>query len=113
MKLKVLQKAVQHILKTDKFQKILVQTFYSNLNYDNINSNTTNYLRNIIKVSKNSKLINVNRKDELLSALQDFIKNKKRWNFKAIDGYKHIMKNFNSEITAKKYFNYFNLINKK
>ena len=27
------------------------------INYDNINSNTTNYLRNIIKVSKNSKLI--------------------------------------------------------
>ncbi len=63
--------------------------------------------------SKNSKLINVNRKDELLIALQDFIKNKKKWNLKAIDGYKHIMKNFNSEITAKKYFNHFNLITKR
>ena len=58
--------------------------------------------------NKNSKLINQNKKSELLSSLKDFIKNNKNWNLKAINGHRDIMKNFTSEITAKKYFNHFN-----
>ena len=58
--------------------------------------------------NKNSKLINPNKKSELLSSLKDFIKNNKNWNLKAINGHRDIMKNFTSEITAKKYFNHFN-----
>lgn len=63
--------------------------------------------------SKNSKLIKVEKKYELLNALIDFIKNKKKWNLRALDGHKHIMKNFTSEITARKYFNHLSLIDKK
>ena len=55
---------------------------------------------------KNSNLIHPNDKNEIIISLKDFIKNKKRWDLKAINGHKHIMKNFTAEMTAKKYLNH-------
>lgn len=62
--------------------------------------------------NKNSNLINANKKNEILESLKDFIKNKKKWDLKAIEGHKHIMKNFTAEVTAKKFFNHINSIEK-
>ncbi len=59
--------------------------------------------------NENSTLIYPNNQKEILYSLKDFIKNKKKWDLKAINGYKHIMKNFTAEVTAKKYFNHINL----
>ena len=57
---------------------------------------------------KNSTLIKPNNKNEILESLKNFIKNKKKWDLKAIEGHKHIIKNFTAEITAKKYYNHIN-----
>ena len=58
--------------------------------------------------NKNSTLISPNNKKEILLSLKDFVKNKKNWDLKAINGHKHIMKNFTAEVTAKKYLNHLN-----
>ncbi len=59
--------------------------------------------------NKNSTLISPNNKKEILLSLKDFVKNKKNWDLKAINGHKHIIKNFTAEVTAKKYLKHLNL----
>ena len=56
----------------------------------------------------NSSLINANNKNEIKQSLEHFLKNKKEWDSKALEGHKHIMKNFTAEITAEKYFKHIN-----